>query len=415
MARDDDRAWLPAVEATARLGVKPQTLYAYVSRGLVRSERIPGSRARRYRRDDVERLALRARRTTSTAGLDVVVDTALTLLDPDGTLAYRGWDVVAAARQATYETVAEWLWTGERATEAPVWRAPDASVKVGRAVQRALPRDATVPERVRVVVPALAVADPLRYDRRPDAVVATARTLLSALVDSLPPVDGAIPPDDGAVAARLWPRLSPLRATSPRLRALDTALVLLADHELAASALAARIAASTWADPYLVVSAGLATAGGPLHGGASSEARALVATVAHGTPADVAIGDLLRHGDLVPGFGHRVYEVEDPRAVALLDAVATLRAPSTVMRAGDDIRAVMARRGGPFVNVDFALAVFSQACSMVDHAGEAIFELARCAGLVAHGMEEYEHRLRFRPRAAYVGTPVTGRDRPDTR
>jgi citrate synthase len=191
--------------------------------------------------------------------------------------------------------------------------------------------------------------------------------------------------------------------------------VLLADHELAASALAARIAASTWADPYLVVSAGLATAGGPLHGGASSEARALVASVAHGTPADVAIGDLLRHGDLVPGFGHRVYEVEDPRAVALLDAVATLRAPSTVMRAADDIRAVMARRGGPFVNVDFALAVFSEACSMVDHAGEAIFELARCAGLVAHGMEEYEHRLRFRPRAAYIGPPVAGRDRPDAR
>jgi citrate synthase len=412
MARDEDRIWLPAAEAVTRLGVKPQTLYAYVSRGLVRSERIPGSRSRRYRRDDVERLALRARRTTPTPGLDVVVDTALTLLDPDGTLAYRGWDVVTAAREATYETVAEWLWTGQRAPEPPVWPAPEPSVKVARSVQRALPRDATVPERIRVVVPALAVADPLRYDRRPDAVVATARTLLSALVESLPAARGAtLPGRDPAIAARLWPRLSSLRPSPPRVRALDTALVLLADHELAASALAARIAASTWADPYLVVSAGLATAGGPLHGGASSEARALVATVARGTPADIAIGDLLRHGDLVPGFGHRVYEVEDPRAVALLDAVATLRPPATVIRAADDIRAVMARRGGPFVNVDFALAVFSEACSMVAHAGEAIFELARCAGLVAHGLEEYEHRLRFRPRAAYVGPPVAGRDR----
>ena len=414
MAADDDRGWLLTHEATARLGVKPQTLYAYVSRGLIRSERVRGTRTSRFRREDVERLALRARRTTHAdgppGGLDVVIDTELTLLDPAGALAYRGWDAVDAARDATYETVAEWLWTGERATEPPTWPAPDASVRFGQAVQRAIPDGATVPERVRVMVTALAVADPLRFDRRPEAVVATARTLLSSLVESLPLVDGAAARSGrGRIAARLWPRLSPLRATAARVRALDAALVLLADHELAASALAARIAASTWADPYLVVSAGLAAAGGPLHGGASSEARELLAAVAHGTPAEVAIGDVLRRGDLVPGFGHRVYEGADPRAVALLDAVATLRAPAALLRGADDVLAVMARRGGPPVNVDFALAVFSESCSMVPDAGEAIFELARCAGLVAHGMEEYEHRLRYRPRAAYVGPPVTRR------
>ena len=420
MAADDDRGWLLTHEATARLGVKPQTLYAYVSRGLIRSVHVPGTRTSRFRREDVERLALRARRTTRAdgppGGLDVVIDTELTLLDPAGALAYRGWDAVDAARDATYETVAEWLWTGERATEPPTWPAPDASVRVGRAVQRALPDGATVPDRVRVIVTALAAADPLRYDRRPEAVVATARTLLSALVESLPLVDAeaarggvSARSGSGGIAARLWPRLSPLRATAARVRALDAALVLLADHELAASALAARIAASTWADPYLVVSAGLAAAGGPLHGGASSQARELLAAVAHGTSAEVAIGDVLRRGDLVPGFGHRVYEGADPRAVALLDAVATLRAPAAVLRGADDILAVMARRGGPPVNIDFALAVFSESCSMVPDAGEAIFELARCAGLVAHGMEEYEHRLRYRPRAAYVGPPVARR------
>ena len=103
MAADDDRGWLLTHEATARLGVKPQTLYAYVSRGLIRSEHVRGTRTSRFRREDVERLALRARRTTHAdgppGGLDVVIDTELTLLDPAGALAYRGWDAVDAARR----------------------------------------------------------------------------------------------------------------------------------------------------------------------------------------------------------------------------------------------------------------------------------------------------------------------------
>lgn len=394
--------WLVTAEATARLAVKPQTLYAYVSRGLIRSERVPGTRISRFRRDDVERLAQRARATTPPGRLDVVIDTQLTLLDPEGFLAYRGWDVVEAAASSTYEEVAEWLWNGERAG-ATEWTAPDAAVRVGKAVQRVLPATATLPDRLRVIVSALATTDPLRYDRRPDAVVVTARAMIASLVAALPTVEAAAEPRSRSVAAMLWPRLTRMRATSARVRALDAALILLADHELAASALAARVAASTWADPYLVVGAGLAAAGGPLHGGASSAVRSLLARVQGGVTATTAIGDILRGGDLVPGFGHRVYEVPDPRAGALLDAVEHMKPPVSLWRAARDILAVMATRDGPKVNVDFGLAVFTEACGMADDAGEAIFEIARCAGLIAHGIEEYEHRLRYRPRAAYVG------------
>jgi citrate synthase len=77
--------------------------------------------------------------------------------------------------------------------------------------------------------------------------------------------------------------------------------------------------------------------------------------------------------------------------------------PAALWRAANDILEVMATRDGPMVNVDFGLAVFTEACGMAQDAGEAIFEIARCAGLIAHGIEEYEHRLRYRPRAAYVG------------
>lgn len=394
--------WLLTSEATARLSVKPQTLYAYVSRGLIRSERVPGTRTSRFRRDDVERLAQRARGTTPPGRLDVVIDTQLTFLDPDGSLAYRGWDVVEAARTSTYEDVAEWLWIGAR-VPAPEWSPPAAAVRVGKAVQRALPSTATLPDRLRVIVSALATTDPLRYDRRPEAVVVTARAMIASLVAVLPTVHGATESRSPSIAAQLWPRLSPLRATSARISALDAALILLADHELAASALAARVAASTWADPYLVVGAGLAAAGGPLHGGASIAVRSLLTRVQGAVSATEAIGDILRNGELVPGFGHRVYEVPDPRAGALLDAVERMKPPSALWRAANDILDVMTTRDGPNVNVDFGLAVFTKACGMARDAGEAIFEIARCAGLIAHGIEEYEHRLRYRPRAAYVG------------
>src|SRR3712207_977334 len=94
--------WLSADEAARALGVKPETLYAYVSRGPVERERIPGDRRSRYRSADVERLPGRQRGGGGRAGgLEIIVETSLTLLDPDGRLYYRGWDVEVAAREAS--------------------------------------------------------------------------------------------------------------------------------------------------------------------------------------------------------------------------------------------------------------------------------------------------------------------------
>ena len=398
---DPERAWLTAGEAMARLGVKAQTLYAYASRGLVRRERVTGTRTSRYLRADVERLAARARRTDGGPGPDVVVDSALTRLDPAGRLAYRGWDVTRAAQESTFEHVAEWLW-GVDDPDVP-WVAPPAALAVARKAQAALPGAATLADRLRVSAAVVAPCDPLRNDRRPVAVAARARALVATLVEALPLVAAREPEEDAGVAARLWPRVTALAPTRPRIDALDRALVLLADHELAASTFAARIAASTWADPYLVVSAGLAAAGGPLHAGASEAVRSLLRDVEEGTPAAVAVGERLRDRDAVPGFGHKVYEGPDPRAAVLLAAVRRMRPPRAVMRAVDDVAALVAADGGPQANIDFALGAFAEATGMVAGAGEAIFVVARCAGWIAHGLEEYPHRLRYRIRAAYTG------------
>ena len=398
---DGDGDWLTAGEAQARLGVKVQTLYAYVSRGVVRSERVPGTRTSRYRRADVERLAERGRRTPPGIGPEIVIDSALTRLDPVGRLAYRGWDVTRAAEEASYETVAEWLWGAGDGDDA--WTAPASALAVARRAQAALPDGAAIPDLLRVAAAAVATSDPLRNDRRRGAVAARARALIATLVESLPLVGAGPAVVDAPIAARLWPRLSALPPTGPRVAALDRALVLLADHELAASTLAARVAASAWADPYLVVSAGLAAAGGPLHAGASEAVRSLLHDIAAGTPAATAVGERLRDLGAVPGFGHKVYEGPDPRAVVLLAAVRRARPPKAVMRAVAAVEAIVAEDGDEHPNIDFALGAFAEAGAMVPGAGEAIFVLARCAGWIAHGLEEYEHRLRYRIRAAYTG------------
>ena len=394
--------WLTAAEATGRLGVKRETLYAYVSRGLIRSERVPGARTSRFLRSDVERMAARDPVRRGAGRLDVVIDSALTRLEPAGRLYFRGHDVVSLAREETYERTANLLWAGQLGGP-PTWAAPEAAARVGSRAQRALPRDAGVTDRLHVIAAAVRAVDPLRDDRSRAAVVEHARQLVATLVDALPAQQDH-GPLDASIAARLWIKLSPLPPTRARVDALDDALVLLADHELAASTLAARVAASTWADPYLVVLAGMSAAGGPLHGGASRAVRALLAELRGGIPADTAIAERLRQANTVPGTGHPVYEGPDPRCVALLAAIQRLRPPK-------DLRAAMAAilsytdRRGTHPNVDFALGSFTEEAEMVPDAGEAIYLVARSAGWIAHTLEEYEHRLRFRPRAVYTGPP----------
>jgi citrate synthase len=404
-----DEHWLSAAQATARLGVKPQTLYAYVSRGLVRRERPPGSRTSRYARSDVERLAEHGRPRGREGAPEIVIDQAITALDPAGHLAYRGWDVTRAAVDARYEEVAAWLW-GATIGPNEHWSSDRAELAIARRVQAALPADTPLPDRLRVTVAALRSTDPLRNDRRASPVAARAGTIIATMVKALPPVDARDEPTaTGSIARRLWTRVSPLDPTTARVRALDRALSLLADHELATSTFGVRIAASTWADPYLLLLTGLAVVGGPLHGGASEFVRSLLRDAMATTP-EAAIGQALRDGEHVAGFGHSVYTGPDPRAPVLLDAVEKCKPPRELWRAAQGVLEVMARDGGPYPNIDFALGVLGEATRMVHGAGETIFAVARSAGWIAHGLEEYPHRLRYRIRATYTGPDVEARD-----
>jgi citrate synthase len=392
---------LTTEEAVARLGVKPATLYAYVSRGLLQRRRGPDGRSR-FSLNEVERLRQRGRAVPARSS-SLAVESSLTSVGEDA-IYFRGRNALEVAASQRFEAAAGWLWTGQVTSPEDGWIADPVALETGRAVQLALPA-ATLPlDRLRVTVAAIAPTDPFRYDTSGDAVLVTGRRLISALVDSLPPVGS--PAEGGVLAARFWSRLSAEPPSPGMLELLDAALVLLMDHELSLSTLSARLAASIMADPYSVVSVGLSALGGPLHAVASLAAEDLLAEVTEPEAAAWTIGERLRRGDRLPGFGHRVHKSGDPRAGFLLRHVRQASEGSERLAVVDAILQATRDRGLPSPNVDFALAALAYCARMRRGSSEAIFGLARAAGWIGHALEVYAGGLEARPQVVYVGTPT---------
>lgn len=401
---------LTAAEAAARLGVKPATLYAYVSRGLLGRERSPGRRTSTFDPAEVERLTRRSGRRGRRPAGELVVESALTAIE-GGALWYRGLPVTELAATRTFEEVAEWLWRG-RFPGPTRWRAGPAALAAGRRAQAALPEGALPLERLQVIAAALAAGDDLRLELHPDAVAAAGRALIAGLAGCLPRL-GRPPAPDAGIAARLWSCLSPLEPGPAMLAVLDAALVLLADHELAASTVAARVAASVRADPYAVAAAGLATLSGSLHGGASLAVEALLAEIEQPglalrqakMRAGRVLGERLRRGERLRGLGHPLYPDGDPRAAHLLARLRRAAGGSPRLAVVEALLDATRRRGLPPPNVDLALAALGHVAEMTRGSGEAIFAVARVAGWLAHALEEYDRAIPIRLRAVYTGPP----------
>ncbi|MCX5375401.1 citrate synthase [Streptomyces sp. NBC_00091] len=391
---------LTTQEAAQLLGVKPATVYAYVSRGQLGSRRDPVGRGSTFDAREVEALARRSRREAAVPAGELSVRTSLTLIEADRYF-FRGVDAVELASRHPYEEVAEWLWTGTLPQGARFTASPEALAAARRAVA-ALPEHSGPLDRLRVAVAAAAVVDPLRFDLSEEAVLGSARCLIPTLVGALPEVAPA-PGGDGRLARGLWPRLTGQEPDPAAVDALDLALALLVDHDLAASTLAVRVAASARAHPYAVVSAGLGALEGPLHGAAGRLAHRMLAEVLERGGAAPVVAEHLRAGRRVPGLGHRLYRGEDPRARALFGRLEGLPQAAPALGAAREVAAVMARHG-LHANVDLALAVLTVSCGMTAEAGETVFAVARTAGWIAHALEEYQERpLRMRPSGHYTG------------
>ena len=397
--------------AADRLGVDVRTLYAYVSRGALRRVPGPDGRSSRYDSDELDLLARRSRPRTlprPAASIDLVIATRVSTVT-DGMVRYRGTDVLDLVKaEEPFERVADLLWQAAPPGPDPGWRLPDPGERPGVP----LPDEIPVLHRFAIAVAATA-ADATAADVTADDATAAGfpggastpdwpscgRRVIGCLIDAsgsrsrnrgrvdhAPRVDHSDcpdrlgrPDDDATVARRLWQRWSPLPPTAARVRTLDIALVLLAEHELALSTLSVRVAASARATPASCLLAGLSTLSGSLHGGA---ARTVHDKLAAGEP-------------VVTGFGHPVHRHGDPRVTPLLDAV-------YAVAAGEDRSLIeTARRQAPRpLNVDFALGALTYAARMPAEAATAIFAIARVAGWIAHAAEEYEEPpLRFRGRA----------------
>jgi citrate synthase len=407
---------LTAEQTAERLGVKLETLYAYVARG--RLSRVRTAAGSAFDPLEVERFAA-ARRQRSAAAPStsrghsdgrplMIIETDFAHIE-DGDLFYRDRSAVALATEASFESVAHWALTGDWDAEASFSAAPEVVRRVRR-VTDAMPDPATSRDRQQVAVTVIATLDPLRYSLDRTTVVTATEALIAGMVEVLPTVTSRtdVSPADPsperipALAERLWTRLT---AAPPGagIRLLNAALVLLLDHDIAISTLAARAAASARANPYAVVTAGLGALDSPLHGNASRAAHRMLGRVIGGEHPERVLADMMvTDRGTVPGFGQVLYRGPDPRAAGLLALMRRHPNAAQAVDAMDRVSSLVGSRTGAFPNIDLAVAAMALASGMPDDAGEVVFATARAVGWLVHALDEYSRRpLRLRPVGRY--------------
>jgi citrate synthase len=400
--KKSDALYLSAREASAELAVSPATLYAYVSRGLIRSEPSPDSRSHRYRAEDIRGLKERRVPSPEPRGLrsfdaDLpVMDSAICTITEDGPI-YRGVNCVDLAEKDTLEHAATLLWDVTGVDPFASDNCPlvsDEMQAIAEAARRAAPIDRAI-----AVLALAASADPRAFTRAVDGRAMVGARILRLLVATMLNA----PPS----AELLHLQIARVCVSDDKHAAdlIRRALVLLADHELNASTFTARCAASTGLNLYDAVIAGLAALKGPKHGGASVLASRLVKTLVDNDVAPV-IRERVALGERFAGFGHGVYKRGDPRAQSLLDALARAGAPRKFTR---EIPERIAEATGEFVNIDYALAVLVQVLRLPAGSELALFAMSRSVGWIAHASEQLQHGKLIRPRARYVGPAPRGR------
>ncbi|MFN9814144.1 MAG: citrate synthase family protein [Deltaproteobacteria bacterium] len=426
---DRHEGYVSSDEAAAMLDVKRETLYAYASRGLVRSVTGPRGRARLSARSDLERLRARHDARAGHAAVaasalrwgEPVLESAITEITARGP---RTRGVVLADQAAggvTFEDLAALVWG---AADPPARGAapPDRDAERALACAHAVlsrQRGGRLLDRLVLANTALGVLDGGRFVSAREAELARAWRLLRVLAASL-----ALPDRRRAVrvlrgsrplAVRVLEALGLPDDDATSRRAIDGILVALADHELNASTFATRVAASAGADLYACLSAGLATVSGPRHGGACDRVEQLVREAASPRGADGAVCARLARGEAIAGFGHPLYPTGDPRARPLLEIAARLvrgRArPAPSRAAARTLLAIVERvaaRGGEPPSVDVGSVAITLALGAPPGTSTALFALGRTVGWVAHALEQRESAALLRPRARFIGPAPVG-------
>jgi len=395
--------FLTAAEAAAELDISLPTLYAYVSRGLIRSE--PGDnqrRTRRYHAEDVARLKERQAnrrdpgRVAETAlhyG-SPLLESALTLLE-EGRLYYRGRDVLTLAQSHSLEQVAALLWADD--LTAPLFHR--AQTRLSPLLEQLRPQlqPLTLMEQFMAWLPIAAASDFAAYDLSPDGVRQTGARILDGLVGlatGQPVGESGI----GPALQQAW-----LPEVGNAAAWLNSALILCADHELNISAFTARCVASAGATPYGVVQAGLAALQGSKHGGYSARVEALFREVQTPAQAQAVLTGRLRRGEGIPGFHHPLYPEGDPRGRELLHLAHQANPDSLALALAHTIRDTTFALLGQHPTLDFGLVTLCQTLNLPPGTAITLFALGRTVGWIGHALEQYARDELIRPRARYVG------------
>jgi citrate synthase len=390
-----------AKEAATALNVSIATLYAYVSRGLIRSQGVPGSRNRRYWRVDIERLKGKripddqreaaAGSGEETRGLDN--ETKITLLTERG-LYYRGRDVAELAETETFESVAALLWEAERAMVfgKSLPSAPPSYSKLRRSLAE-LP----VLEQAMALFPLIERANPRSYDLSKTGFARTGADLSRWFAAILV---GANRPSDAPVHEFIAESLEAPQGLDDIIRRL---LIVAADHEFDPTTYAVRATANAGVTPYYAVITGIiASRGQRLQSGRmEAAARLLEEILSIPDPRDSIIARF-RNGEQLVGFGSPVHDKMDPRAAVVMEAL--------IRKFGDDIELRRLRRAADTAaEISGALMEFILPAIFVGRKlglkGQelALASLGRMAGWIAHAMEQYHGHPMIRPRARYTG------------
>ncbi len=368
--------WIDRDTALSRLGIKAQTLYAYVSRGRIRMQPDPGdSRRSLYNGDDISDASIRKARGRKPAVIaassmdwgEPAIPTSVSAVHR-GKLFYRNQDAIELARSATVEEAAALLWDG-----------PSLPIFMGEVI--------TADADPFAMLAALAPNARPILGRSSDHLAQDAATIIGALASACGAADGA-----GPLHKRLAIGWDCDAQGAERLR---QALVAMADHDLNASTFAARVAASTGASLPACLLAGLCTLSGPRHGGAG-EAFRYLAVDARQYGATNAVTQWLERDRLLPGFGHTLYPDGDPRAALMLEGLA----PSSDLQA---LAASVLDLTGLLPNCDFALAAMTETHDWPPDAPFRIFLVGRAVGWCAHIMEHNQEGTLIRPRGRYTG------------
>lgn len=383
----DDLLFMAAEEAAEVLGVSLTTLYAYVSRKGIRSEKQPGSKSRRYWRADVEQARARGRPADPSAGL--IKSTTVTLMTAKGPF-YRGVSAIALAETASLETVADLLWNASDVfAEAPPVLPPDYQDAIR--VFGSLPRTA----RAIALFNLMEQANPRAHDLSPGGYARTGAGVIRCFAGL---VGGGVPSEPGPIHEILARNLGAPPGYADLIR---RCMVLAADHELDPTTYAVRAAANTGVTPYGAVMAGLiAGRGRRLHLARAEAVARFVEEVMNADPRE-AVLSRFRLGEPIPGFGGHLYADRDPRARTLIAALERTVAESTFARLRMVMETVEELTGaGP----DFIVpTVFLGKLLGLQGEELAVSTVGRMVGWIAHAMEQYQDNELFRPRAAYAG------------